>query len=100
MPIHSCAQFELHKHLMYAKSMKVGVNSILKLYGYIILLNIWSGLLYLTIWPYTNKELGNLPYTKLTADIDWDPTVIDCELEDGEECFDAWIISPNVIQNP
>ena len=43
----------------------------------------------MTIRPYTDTEWDNLLHVILTADIDWNPTVIDHELEDGKEWYDA-----------
>ena len=51
--------------------------------GYVIPLNIWSGLPYMTIHPYTDTEWDYLPHAILTADTDWNSSVIDYELEDG-----------------
>lgn len=88
--IHSCAQLEAHKQTVHDKSTKVGGKQHIEtLDGYIIPLNIRSGLPYMTIRPYTDKEWEDLPHVILTADTDWDPTIIDCELEDEEEWFDA-----------
>ena len=65
---------------------KVGRKQCIEmLNGYVIPLNIQSGLLYMSIRPYTDTEWDSLPQVILTADIDWDPSVIDHELEDGEE---------------
>ena len=68
--------------------------------GYIIPLNIQSGLPYLSIRPYTNAEWDELPHVILTADVDWDPTIIDHELEDGEEWFDAMQDIPEFDPDP
>jgi hypothetical protein len=53
-----------------------------------------------TIQPYTNSEWDELPHVILTADVDWDPTIIDCELEDGEEWFDAMQEIPEFDPDP
>ena len=67
-------------------SIKVGGKQHIEtLDGYTIpLLNIQARLPYMTICPYTAKEWDNLPHVILTADTDWDPSVIDHELEDGD----------------
>ena len=43
----------------------------------------------MTIHPFTVQEWEDLLHVILTADTDWDPTIIDCKLEDGEEWYDA-----------
>ncbi|HEY9710825.1 MAG TPA: hypothetical protein V6D48_21645 [Oculatellaceae cyanobacterium] len=43
----------------------------------------------MTICPYTDNEWEVLPHVILTADIDWDPSVINYEQEDIEEWFNA-----------
>ena len=43
----------------------------------------------MTIRPFTDKEWEDLPHVILTADTDWDLTVIDCKLKDGEEWYDT-----------
>ena len=93
--IHSCAQMEAHKQTVHDKSGKQRIET---LDGYVIPLNIRSGLPYMSIRPYTNKEWDILPHVILTADVDWDPTIIDCEIEDGEEWFDTMQDLPGLIQ--
>ena len=66
-----------------------GKQHIETLDGYSIPLIIRSGLSYMTIHPYTDTEWDNKPHVILTADTDWDSTIIDYELEDGEEWFDT-----------
>ena len=69
--IHSCAQLEAHKQSVDDKSSKVGGKQCIEtLDGYIIPLNIRSGLPYMSICPFTNKEWDNLPHVILTADVD------------------------------
>ena len=68
--------------------------------GYVIPLNIQSGLPYMSIQPYTDTEWDSLPHVILTADMDWDPAVIDHELEDGEEWFDPMQDLPDIEPNP
>src|SRR5688572_18038031 len=99
--IHSSAQLEAHKQAVHDKSTKVGGKQRIEtLDGYVIPLNIRSGLPYMSIRPFTDKEWDNLPHVILTADVDWDPTVIDCELEDGEEWFDAMEDLPELDPDP
>ena len=99
--IHSCAQLEAHKQTVHDKSIKVGGKQRIEtLDGYIIPLNIRSGLPYMSIRPYTDSEWENLPHVILTADTDWDPTVIDWELEDGEEWLNAMQDLPEIDPDP
>ena len=99
--IHSCAQMEAHKQTVHDKSTKVGGKQRIEtLDGYIIPLNIRSGLPYMSIRPYTNKEWDILPHVILTADVDWDPTIIDCEIEDGEVWFDTMQDLPEPDPDP
>jgi len=53
--------------------------------GFLIPLNIRSGLPCMTIHPYTDTGWDNLPHAIFTADTDWELTDINHELEDGEE---------------
>ena len=88
--IHSCALLKAHKQVVHDKSIKVGGKQHIKtLNGYVIPLNIQSALSYMTIHPFTDTEWDNLLHVILTADTDWGPMVIDHELKDGEEWFDA-----------
>ena len=38
--------------------------------------------------PPSNEEFDQLPHVVLTSDVDWDPAIVDCEL-DLEEWHDA-----------
>ena len=99
--IHSCAQLESHKQTVHDKSMKVGGKQCIEtLDGYVIPMNIQNGLLYLSIRPYTNKEWDKLPHVILTADVDWDPSILDHELENGEDWFDALQDIPKFDPDP
>lgn len=99
--IHSCAQMEVHKQTVHDKSTKVGGKQHVEtLDGYIIPLNIRSRLPYMSIRPFTNREWDDLPHIILTADVDWDPSILDCELEDGEEWFDTMQELPGFDPDP
>lgn len=54
----------------------------------------------MSIWPFTNKEWDDLSHVILTADVNWDPTIIHCELEDGEEWYDAMENLPELDPDP
>jgi hypothetical protein len=70
--IHSSLQLEWFKNDVNEKSIKVngGLQRIQTLDGYIIPLNIKSGLAYLTMRPNTDKEWDTLPHVIMTADVD------------------------------
>ena len=80
--IHSSIQLEDHQIEVNDKSYKVkgGRQALTTPDGYIIPLQIRGGLAYLDMHPPTDQELDEYPHIVLTADIDWDPTVLDCEL--------------------
>ena len=68
--------------------------------GYFIPLNVRLGLPYMTIRPYTDSEWDNLPHLILTADVDWDPSILDCKQEDNEEWFNAMEDLPKLTPDP
>lgn len=99
--IHSCGQLEAHKQTVHDKSIKVGRKQHIEtLDGYIIPLNIRQGLPYMTIRPFTDAEWEQLPQVILTADIDWNPSILDCEQEDNEEWFNAMEDLPTLTPDP
>ncbi len=52
-------------------------------------LDIKDGLPYLPLRPYTDKEYAELPMVVLTADGEWDPSVLDNTISSDENWFDA-----------
>ncbi len=100
--IHSCGQMEMFGNDVNDKSMKVsgGLQRILTQDGYYIPLNIKSGLPYMTMRPYTDDEWDNLPHLILTGDNDWDPTILDHNIDDDETWFDAISDLPNDNVSP
>ena len=42
----------------------------------------------MTLCPYTNDEWNDLPHIVLTGDTDWDPSVLDNDIDDNENWFD------------
>ncbi len=54
----------------------------------------------MSIRPFTNKEWDDLPHVIMTADVEWDPTIIDCKIEDGEEWFDTMQDLPEPDPDP
>ena len=99
--IHSCGQLEAHKQIVDDKSKRVGGNQrIITIDGYVVPLNIRSGLPYMTMRPYTDTEWQQLPHVILTADTNWDPSMLDDEQEDNEEWFNAQENIPTFESNP
>jgi len=89
--IHSSGQLEWYKNDVNDKSIKVsgGMQCILTNNGYVIPISIRDGLPYITIRPFSDEEWDNLPHVILTSDMDWDPGILDQDLEDNEAWFDA-----------
>ena len=97
----SCIQLEAFKQVVDDKAIKAGGQQhIRKPEGYVLPLNIRHGLPYLSFRPYTDKEWDELPQVTLTADVDWDPTLFDNELEDDEEWFNTLEDIPDLTPDP
>src|SRR5687768_2734855 len=101
MTIYSCGQLEAHKQAVHDKSIKVGGKQRIEtLDGYIIPLNIRNGLPFMTIRLYSDTEWESLPQVVLTADIDWNPSILDHEQEENEKWFYAMEDLPTLTPNP
>jgi hypothetical protein len=88
--IHSSGQLEWYKQEVDDKSIKVGGKQHIKtLDGYVIPLDFKSGLPYVKMRPYTDKEWDSLPHVILTGDGGWNPSVLDHSLTDNEQWYDA-----------
>ena len=61
-----------------------GSQSITTLDGYIFPLSIKHGLPYLPMVTFTDTEYNTLPHVVLTANTEWDPTVLDSAIDDGK----------------
>ena len=96
--IHSPCQLESYKNDVNDKSVHVqgGSQQIKTLDGYSIPLVIKSGLARLPIRPFTDAEWDSLPHVFLTAEAEWDPTVVDHEFQDDEPWGDD---DPNTSKN-
>jgi hypothetical protein len=79
--IHWPCQLESYHNDVNDKSIRVtgDLHQIKTLDGYIIPLVMQSGLACLPIGPYTDAEWDTLPHVFLTAEQEWDPSVIDHE---------------------
>jgi hypothetical protein len=84
------------------KSIKVGGKQRIKtLDGYVIPLDVKSGLPYVKMRPYTDEEWDSLPHVILTGDGDWNPSVLDHSLTDDEHWYDAVSDFPDAMDgNP
>jgi Reverse transcriptase (RNA-dependent DNA polymerase) len=88
--IHSPCQLEWYKNDVNDKSIHAGgLQRIKTLDGFVIPLAIKEGLVRLDIRPYTDHEWESLPHVFLTSETEWDPTVLDHDLLEDEQWFDA-----------
>jgi hypothetical protein len=62
--------------------------------GYVFPLSIWEGLPYLAMRPCTDDEFDTLPHVIFTSDVDWDPRILDFDVDGDDNWYDA--ISDNV----
>ena len=52
-------------------------------------ITIKSRLPYISVRPFTDSEWKVLSYINLTSNVDWDPSVLDCSVEDNNEWLDT-----------
>jgi hypothetical protein len=78
------------------KSIQIpgGLQRIQTVDAYVFPLSIRDGLPYLGMRPYTDSEYESLPHVILTSDVDWDPGVLNFDIDDNDDWYDA--ISDNV----
>jgi hypothetical protein len=89
--IHSCGQIEWHKNEVHEKSMRVrgGLQHIHTVDGYFIPIDIYNGLPYAPMRPYTDEEWDTLPHVILTGDTLWDPSVLDNTISTTQDWYDG-----------
>ena len=89
--IHSPCQLEAYHNDVNDKSVHVkgGLQRIQTLDGYIIPLCIKAGLARMNIRPYTDAEWNSYPHVFLTSETEWNPSIMDHDLEEDEQWFDA-----------
>jgi hypothetical protein len=89
--IHSPCQLEAYHNDVNDRSIHIkgGLQRIQTLDGYTIPLCIKAGLARLKLRPYTDQEWDSYPHVFLTSESEWDPSILDHELEDDEQWFDA-----------
>jgi hypothetical protein len=94
--IHSSCQLESFANDVNDKSIHIpgGLQCIQTVDGYVFPLSIRDGLPYLGMRPCTDVEYESLPHVILTSDVDWDPQVLDFDIDDNDDWYDT--ISDNV----
>ena len=86
--IHSSAQLEWFGNKVCDRSKKVGgKQEIVMPSGHILPIAIRAGLPYIQQRPYTDAKLDKYPHILLTADMEWNPSVMDHD--DGEDWYDV-----------
>jgi len=96
--IHSCVQLEYFGNLVYERSLRArdGGQCIITLDGYVIPMDIISGLPYIQMEPNSPSDVGTLPEVVLTSPGVWDPHVLDNIISD----VDGWKdLLPDFAQN-
>jgi hypothetical protein len=94
--IHSSCQLEAFSNDVNDKSIHTpgGLQRIETPDGYVFPLSIRDGLPYLAMRPYTDEEFDSLPHVVLTGDSNWDPRILDLDIDDDDDWYDA--IADNV----
>jgi hypothetical protein len=88
--INSSGQMEWFKKTVDDRSKKVGGSQrITTTDGYIIPINILSGLPYIKQRPYTDDEYDKHPHVFLTSDNNWNPSVPDYNGDDDTQWYDT-----------
>ena len=82
--IHSACQLESFANNVNDKSIRVpgGLQCVTTVNGYVFPLSIRDGLPYLGMRPYTDGEYDSLLHVILSSNVDWDPRILDFDLED------------------
>ncbi|EEC42564.1 predicted protein [Phaeodactylum tricornutum CCAP 1055/1] len=88
--IHSSAQLEYYKNIVEDRSRVLGGKQrIITLDDYVIPLHVRQGLAYMDMRPPSDAEFDTLPHVVLTSDVDWDPSIIDNEIDLVTDWHDA-----------
>ena len=100
--IHSSLQLESYGNDVNDKSIKIqgGKQRVKTLDGFIIPLDVISGLPYMQLRPYTDDEWGKLPTVIMTSGDDWDPSILDysfSEKDNWKDELDANEGSPHSV---
>ena len=43
----------------------------------------------MSLRPYSDKEWDTLPHVTLTSEVEWDPSVLDLDIDDDKEWYDT-----------
>jgi hypothetical protein len=88
--IHFSGQLEWFKRGVDDRSKKVGgAQRITTPGGYIISINVTSGLPYIQQRPCTDDEYTRHPHVFLTSNANWDPSVLDHDADDDIQWYNA-----------
>ena len=89
--IHSSGQLEAYKNEVHDKSMRIkgGLQCIKTPGAYVHPLDMKNGLPYVPIRPFTDDEWEALPHVIWTADVPWDPAMLDNKISNKENWFDG-----------
>jgi len=86
--LHSAPQLEGNKCIVDDRSYKAGgTQSIRTIEGYVLPIDIISGLPYLPLGPHTDHEYETLPHIDLTSNSPWDPRCLDSKISDTEDWY-------------
>ena len=84
--IHSSPQLEAFGNQVDDKAIKAGGTQTITTHkGVVLPLDIRDGLPYLTMRKPSLNERKTLPFIILTADVDWDPSILDLNISNSEE---------------
>jgi hypothetical protein len=72
-----------------------GLQRIQTVDGYVFPLSIQDGLPYLGMRPYTDVEYKSTPHVILTSNVDWDPRLLDFDIDYNNNCYDAILDNMN-----
>jgi hypothetical protein len=98
--IHSSGQLEWYKNSVDDCSINTaGSQTIATIDGYMHPINIIQGLPYVKIRPCTDEEWETLPHVIRTSDADWDPSVLDCTLDETDDWFESISDVPVVLDD-
>jgi hypothetical protein len=94
--IDSSAQLEYYKNIVEDQSRVLGGKQrIVTLDDYVNPLHVRQGLAYRDMHPPSDAEFDTLPHVVLTSDVNWDPSIIDNEIDLATDWYDTVQDLPN-----
>ncbi|EEC45589.1 predicted protein [Phaeodactylum tricornutum CCAP 1055/1] len=94
--IDSSAQLEYYKNIVEDQSCVLGGKQrIVTLDEYVNPLHVRQGLAYMDMHPPSDAEFDTLPHVVLTSDVNWDPSIIDNEIDLATDWYDTVQDLPN-----